>query len=181
MLTDTGSTGCRLAVGSQMCPFNSRYLLYPWPDIAIWGACGVGRVVDTAVVWVLMLRMFPGAANQPHSSTGKTILWLCRDSLRNVFLTWVEKCSFNTPVVANLVLSCMFSLDSASWSSSEMSVDHQMGSREVQILRLCTSADFSLHFTWGVLFLDDFLLLSSSQISVFLHLTSEKHYFHCCI
>lgn len=84
-LTDTGSTGCRPAVGSQMCPFNSCYLLYPCPDSSIWGACGVGRVVDTAVVWVLMLRMFLGAANQLRSSTGKMIPWLCRDSLRNVF------------------------------------------------------------------------------------------------
>lgn len=158
MLTDTGST-----VGSQMCPFNTCYLLYPWPDIAIWGACGVGRVVDTAVVWVLMLRMFPGAANQPSSSTGKMILWLCRDSLRNVFWPGWRN--------VHLIRQCWQILFYLAWSHWILLPDPPLKCLLIirwEVMKYKYFISVHKHifqvtvFHLRSSFLDDFLLLSSS-------------------
>lgn len=86
------SAGCRLAVGTQMCPFKillfalspSRYhyLKSLWHGPCCWHSCGLGVNAQD-------VPRCCQPAQQLHKNTqsGKMISQMCRDSLRNVFLT----------------------------------------------------------------------------------------------
>lgn len=86
------SAGCRLAVGTQMCPFKillfalslSRYhyLKSLWRGPCCWHSCGLGVNAQD-------VPRCCQPAQQLHKNTqsGKMISRMCGDSLRNVFLT----------------------------------------------------------------------------------------------